>query len=114
MKGKSCDTFGPIGPWLVTTDEIPDPQDLHIWLDVNDHRYQDSNTKTMVFTVAHIVSYLSKFFTLHPGDVISTGTPSGVGLGLKPPTYLKVGDRMRLGIDGLGEQNQIVAMEKGY
>ncbi len=112
VKGKSCDTFGPIGPWLVTTDEIPDPQDLNIWLDVNDHRYQDSNTRNMVFTAARIVSYLSTFFTLHPGDVISTGTPAGVGLGLKPPVYLKAGDRMRLGVDGLGEQNQIVAAEK--
>ncbi len=113
VKGKSCDTFGPIGPWLVTTDEITDPQNLNIWLDVNDHRYQDSNTKTMIFTAARIVSYLSNFFTLYPGDVISTGTPAGVGLGLKPPTYLKAGDRMRLGIDGLGEQNQIVAAENG-
>ena len=114
VKGKSCDTFGPIGPWLVTTDEITDPQDLHIWLEVNGHRYQDSNTKTMVFSAAQIVSYLSGFFTLHPGDVISTGTPSGVGLGLKPPVYLKAGDRMRLGIDGLGEQNQVVAAEKNH
>lgn len=111
VKGKSCDTFGPIGPWLVTTDEITDPQNLHIWLEVNDHRYQDSSTKNMVFTAAHIVSYLSTFFTLYPGDIISTGTPAGVGLGLKPPTYLKAGDRLRLGIDGLGEQNQIVASE---
>jgi 2-keto-4-pentenoate hydratase/2-oxohepta-3-ene-1,7-dioic acid hydratase in catechol pathway len=113
VKGKSCDTFGPVGPWLVTTDEITDPQNLNIWLDVNDHRYQDSNTKTMIFSAAQIVSYLSNFFTLHPGDIISTGTPSGVGLGLKPPIYLKDGDRMRLGIDGLGEQNQIVVAEKG-
>ena len=112
VKGKSCDTFGPIGPWLVTTDKITDPQNLRIWLDVNDHRYQDSSTKNMVFPASHIVSYLSTFFTLHPGDVISTGTPAGVGLGLKPPTYLKAGDRMRLGIDGLGEQNQIVACEE--
>jgi 2-keto-4-pentenoate hydratase/2-oxohepta-3-ene-1,7-dioic acid hydratase in catechol pathway len=113
VKGKSCDTFGPVGPWLVTTDEITNPQNLNIWLDVNDHRYQDSNTKTMIFSAAQIVSYLSNFFTLHPGDIISTGTPSGVGLGLKPPIYLKDGDRMRLGIDGLGEQNQIVVAEKG-
>ena len=112
VKGKSCDTFGPIGPWLVTPDEVTDPQNLSLWLDVNDHRYQDSSTRNMVFTAAHIVSYLSTFFTLHPGDVISTGTPAGVGLGLKPPTYLKAGDRMRLGIDGLGEQNQIVAAEE--
>ena len=113
VKGKSCDTFGPIGPWLVTPDEIPEPQNLSIWLEVNGHRYQDSNTRNMVFTAAHIVSYLSTFFTLHPGDVISTGTPAGVGLGLKPPVYLKAGDRMRLGIDGLGEQNQTVAAEEG-
>ena len=113
VKGKSCDTFGHVGPWQVTTVEITDPQDLNIWLDVNDHRYQDSNTKTMIFSAAQIVSYLSNFFTLHPGDIISTGTPSGVGLGLKPPTYLKDGDRMRLGIDGLGEQNQVVVAEKG-
>jgi len=110
-KGKSCDTFGPIGPWLVTTDEIGDPQDLGIWLEVNGHRYQNGNTSTMVFTAAFIVSYLSRFFTLHPGDVISTGTPPGVGLGLNPPTYLKAGDKIRLGIDGLGEQNQMVVAE---
>jgi len=110
-KGKSCDTFGPIGPWLVTTNEIGDPQDLGIWLEVNGHRYQNGNTSTMVFTAAFIVSYLSRFFTLHPGDVISTGTPPGVGLGLNPPTYLKAGDKIRLGIDGLGEQNQMVVAE---
>jgi len=110
-KGKSCDTFGPIGPWLVTADEVGDPQDLGIWLEVNGHRYQDGNTSTMVFTAAFIISYLSRFFTLHAGDVISTGTPPGVGLGLNPPTYLKAGDRIRLGIDGLGEQNQLVVAE---
>jgi len=110
-KGKSCDTFGPIGPWLVTTDEVGDPQDLGIWLEVNGHRYQDGNTSTMVFTAGFIVSYLSRFFTLHAGDVISTGTPPGVGLGLNPPTYLKAGDKIRLGIDGLGEQNQMVVAE---
>ncbi len=112
VKGKSCDTFGPIGPWLVTTDEITDPQNLGIWLEVNGYRYQNGNTSTMVFTAAHIVSYLSNFFTLYPGDVISTGTPPGVGLGLDPPTYLKAGDKIRLGIDGLGEQNQVVVAEE--
>ncbi|MDH5356253.1 MAG: fumarylacetoacetate hydrolase family protein [Gammaproteobacteria bacterium] len=106
VKGKSSDNFGPTGPWLVTRDEIPDPQNLGIWLEVNGERLQNSTTANMVFTVAHLVSYLSRFFTLHPGDVISTGTPPGVGLGFKPPRYLKVGDTMRLGIDGLGEQNQ--------
>jgi 2-keto-4-pentenoate hydratase/2-oxohepta-3-ene-1,7-dioic acid hydratase in catechol pathway len=111
VKGKSCDTFGPTGPWLVTTDEIQNPQNLGIWLEVNGHRYQNGNTSTMVFTVAHIVSYLSNFFTLHPGDVISTGTPPGVGLGLNPPVYLKSGDKIRLGIDGLGEQNQTVVSD---
>jgi len=110
-KGKSCDTFGPIGPWLVTTDEVGDPQNLGIWLEVNGHRYQDGNTSTMVFTAAFIVSYLSRFFTLHPGDVISTGTPPGVGLGQNPPTYLKAGDKIRSSIDGLGEQNQRVVAE---
>ncbi len=110
-KGKSCDTFGPIGPWLVTTDEIPDPQALDIWLEVNGNRYQNGNTKTMVFTVAHIVSYLSNFFTLHPGDVISTGTPPGVGLGMTPPVYLKAGDVVHLGIEGLGEQTQNAVTE---
>ena len=112
VKGKSCDSFGPTGPWLVTRDEIADPQDLGLWLEVNGHRYQNGNTNTMIFTVAHIVSYLSKFFTLYPGDVISTGTPPGVGLGLNPPTYLKVGDMVYLGIDGLGVQTQNVVAEK--
>ncbi len=108
-KGKGCDTFGPIGPWLVTADEVPDPQNLDMWLEVNDHRYQSGNTKTMVFGVAHLVSYISRFMTLHPGDIISTGTPPGVGLGQKPdPVYLKPGDSMRLGIAGLGEQRQTV------
>jgi 2-keto-4-pentenoate hydratase/2-oxohepta-3-ene-1,7-dioic acid hydratase in catechol pathway len=105
-KGKGCDTFGPIGPWLVTTDEIPDPQALKLWLDVDGKRYQNGTTETMVFTVAHIVSYLSRFMSLQPGDVISTGTPPGVGLGQKPPVYLKPGQTMRLGIEGLGEQQQ--------
>jgi 2-keto-4-pentenoate hydratase/2-oxohepta-3-ene-1,7-dioic acid hydratase in catechol pathway len=106
VKGKSYDTFGPIGPWLVTRDEVPDPENLHLWLEVDGKRYQDGNTRTMVFGVAHIVSYLSQFFTLLPGDVISTGTPPGVGLGQKPPVYLRAGQVMRLGIDGLGEQRQ--------
>jgi 2-keto-4-pentenoate hydratase/2-oxohepta-3-ene-1,7-dioic acid hydratase in catechol pathway len=108
-KGKGCDTFGPVGPWLVTTDEVPDPQNLDMWLEVNGKRYQTGNTRTMVFTVAHLVSYISRFMTLQPGDVISTGTPPGVGLGQKPdPVYLEPGDRMRLGIEGLGEQEQTV------
>ncbi len=106
VKGKSHDTFGPIGPWLVTRDEVPDPQNLHLWLEVDGKRHQDGNTRTMVFGVAQIVSYLSQFFTLMPGDVISTGTPPGVGLGHKPPVYLRAGQVMRLGIDGLGEQRQ--------
>lgn len=108
VKGKSCDTFGPIGPWLVTADEIADPQKLRLWLEVNGHRYQDSNTADMVFGVAKLVSYISRYMTLMPGDVISTGTPSGVGLGLKPPTYLRPGDVIELGIDGLGRQRQRV------
>ncbi|MFV2093144.1 MAG: fumarylacetoacetate hydrolase family protein, partial [Hyphomicrobiales bacterium] len=108
-KGKSADTFGPIGPWLVTADEIDDPQNLAMWLDVNGKRMQSGSTATMVFGVAHIVSYLSQFMSLQPGDVISTGTPPGVGMGIKPhPVYLKVGDRISLGIDGLGEQHQNV------
>jgi 2-keto-4-pentenoate hydratase/2-oxohepta-3-ene-1,7-dioic acid hydratase in catechol pathway len=108
-KGKGCDTFGPVGPWLVTTDEVPDPQNLDMWLEVNGKRYQTGNTRTMVFSVAELVSYISSFMTLQPGDVISTGTPPGVGLGQKPdPVYLKPGDRMRLGIAGLGEQEQTV------
>ncbi len=105
-KGKGCDTFGPLGPWLVTADEIPDPQQLGLWLEVDGHRYQDGNTRTMVFGVAQIVSYLSRFMSLQPGDVISTGTPPGVGLGQKPPVFLKPGQTMRLGIDGLGVQTQ--------
>jgi 2,4-didehydro-3-deoxy-L-rhamnonate hydrolase len=108
-KGKGCDTFGPVGPWLVTADEVPDPQNLGMWLEVNGKRYQSGNTRTMVFTVAHLVSYISRFMTLNPGDVISTGTPPGVGLGQTPdPVYLKPGDEIRLGIDGLGEQRQRV------
>ena len=108
-KGKGCDPFGPIGPWLVTADEVSDPQNLDMWLEVNGRRFQSGNTKTMVFGVAHLVSYISRFMTLYPGDIISTGTPPGVGLGHKPePLYLKPGDTMRLGITGLGEQNQTV------
>ncbi|MDF1585097.1 fumarylacetoacetate hydrolase family protein [Marinimicrococcus flavescens] len=106
-KGKSCDTFGPVGPWLVTKDEVADPQDLHMWLEVDGKRYQDGTTKTMVYNVPFLVSYLSQFFTLHPGDVISTGTPPGVGSGIKPnPVFLKAGQTVRLGIAGLGEQTQ--------
>ena len=105
-KGKSCDTFGPIGPYLVTKDEVPDPQDLSMTLDVNGQRMQDGSTKTMIFSVNHIVHYLSQFMSLNPGDVIATGTPPGVGLGMKPPMFLKSGDTMKLSIQGLGEQNQ--------
>lgn len=105
-KGKGCDTFGPIGPWLVTADEVPDPQSLRMWLEVDGHRYQDGSTSTMVFGVRFLVSYLSRFMSLQPGDVISTGTPPGVGLGQKPPVYLQAGQTMRLGIEGLGEQRQ--------
>ena len=108
-KGKGCDTFGPIGPWLVTADEVADPQDLGMWLEVDGHRYQNGSTRTMVFGVRHLVHYVSQFMTLHPGDVISTGTPPGVGMGQKPaPIYLKGGEVMRLGIEGLGEQTQRV------
>ena len=108
-KGKSCDTFGPTGPWLVTRDEVPDPQSLGMWLDVNGERRQTGNTATMIFTVAQCISHLSHLFTLHPGDVISTGTPPGVGLGMKPePVFLRAGDVMELGIDGLGSQRQEV------
>jgi 2-keto-4-pentenoate hydratase/2-oxohepta-3-ene-1,7-dioic acid hydratase (catechol pathway) len=107
-KGKGCDTFGPTGPWLVTKDEIKDPHNLNIWLEVDGHRYQNGNTSTMIFDIPTIVSYLSQFMSLQAGDVISTGTPPGVGLGQKPPVYLKVGQVMRLGIDGLGEQQQKV------
>ena len=106
-KGKSCDTFGPTGPWMVTRDEIPDPQNLKMTLDVNGKRYQDGSTNTMIFGVKFLVHYLSQFFTLHPGDVISTGTPPGVGLGVKPnPVFLKIGDEMHLSIEGLDEQHQ--------
>jgi 2-keto-4-pentenoate hydratase/2-oxohepta-3-ene-1,7-dioic acid hydratase in catechol pathway len=105
-KGKSCDTFGPIGPFMATSDEVSDPQNLSMWLDVNGHRYQDGSTKTMVYGVAFLVSYLSQFMTLQPGDVISTGTPPGVGLGQNPEIFLKPGDVVELGIEGLGEQRQ--------
>ncbi len=113
-KGKGCDTFGPLGPWLVTTDEIKDPQKLALWLDVNGERRQRGNTSTMIFNVAKLVSDVSCYMTLLPGDVITTGTPPGVGLGMKPPQYLKTGDVITLGIDGLGEQKQkVVAFKKG-
>ena len=111
-KGKSCDTFGPIGPWLVTADEIADPQRLAMWLDVNGVRRQTGNTKTMIFGAAKLIAYLSKIMTLNPGDVISTGTPPGVGMGQKPPVFLKKGDVMSLGIDGLGRQSQNVVAWK--
>ena len=107
-KGKSCDNFGQIGPWLVTRDEVADPQNLPMWLTVNGRKMQNGSTATMVYGVAHLVSYLSQFMTLHPGDVISTGTPPGVGLGMKPPTFLKPGDVVELGIAGLGQQRQNV------
>ena len=110
-KGKGCDTFGPIGPWLVTADEIADPQNLDLWLEVDGKRYQDGNTRTMIFGVAHIISYLSRFMSLQPGDVISTGTPPGVGMGQNPQVYLRPGQTMRLGIAGLGEQCQITTGE---
>ena len=108
VKGKSADTFAPFGPWMVTRDEIPDPQDLHIWLEVDGKRFQDGSTRTMIFPVAHLVSYVSRYMTLEPGDIIPTGTPPGVGLGQKPPVFLRPGNVMRLGIDGLGEQQQTV------
>ncbi|MEQ1900531.1 MAG: fumarylacetoacetate hydrolase family protein [Devosia sp.] len=108
-KGKGCDTFGPIGPWLVTADEVPDPQNLKMWLEVDGHRYQDGSTRTMIFGVKHVVSYVSQFMSLQPGDIISTGTPPGVGMGIKPePVWLKPGNVMKLGVEGLGEQQQKV------
>lgn len=107
-KGKGFDTFGPLGPWLVTQDEIPDPHALHLWLEVDGHRYQDGNTRTLVFSVPQLIAYLSRCMSLQPGDVISTGTPPGVGLGIKPdPVFLRPGQTMRLGIEGLGEQRQV-------
>jgi len=108
VKGKSADTFGPIGPWLVTPDEVPEWNNLGMWLDVDGHRYQDGSTRTMIFGVPHLISYLSRFMSLQSGDVITTGTPPGVGHGKKPPVYLRAGDEMRLGVEGLGEQRQRV------
>lgn len=110
-KGKSCDTFGPIGPWLVTKDDVPDPQALSMWLTVNGENMQEGSSQTMVYDVAFLVSYLSQFMSLHPGDIISTGTPPGVGMGMKPPRYLKPGDVVELGIHGLGTQRQIFAAD---
>jgi 2-keto-4-pentenoate hydratase/2-oxohepta-3-ene-1,7-dioic acid hydratase in catechol pathway len=116
-KGKGCDTFGPIGPWMVTKDEVPNPQKLHMWLDLNGKRMQDGNTKTMIFGVTKLVSYVSQFMTLNPGDVITTGTPPGVGAGIKvngksAPVFLKRGDKVSLGIEGLGEQSQKIVAFK--
>jgi 2,4-diketo-3-deoxy-L-fuconate hydrolase len=111
-KGKGCDTFGPVGPWLVTKDEIPNPQRLGMWLDINGERRQTGNTRTMIFSVAKIVSYLSRFMTLMPGDIIATGTPPGVGMGMKPQQFLAPGDEMHLSIEGLGEQRQKVVRYK--
>ena len=111
-KGKGCDTFGPLGPWLVTRDEVADPQNLNMWLDVNGRRMQTGSTRTMIFSVAKIVSYVSQFMTLEPGDVLTTGTPPGVAMGMKPPVYLKAGDEMALGVEGLGEQRQVVVAFK--
>ena len=108
IKGKSCDTFAPIGPWMVTKDEVPDPQNLKMWLDVDDLRRQDGSTATMIFGVTTLVSYISRFMSLQPGDIIPTGTPPGVGLGLKPPVFLKPGQTIKLGIEGLGSQTQKV------
>jgi 2-keto-4-pentenoate hydratase/2-oxohepta-3-ene-1,7-dioic acid hydratase in catechol pathway len=110
-KGKSADTFGPIGPWLVTSDEISDPQALDMWLEIDGHRFQQGNTKMMVFGVARLISYLSQYMSLQPGDIISTGTPPGVGMAQKPPIYLKAGNKIRLEIGGLGQQNQMVIAE---
>jgi 2-keto-4-pentenoate hydratase/2-oxohepta-3-ene-1,7-dioic acid hydratase in catechol pathway len=111
VKGKSADTFGPIGPWLVTADEVPDPQNLKMWLAVDGHTYQNGSTRTMIFGVRQLVSYLSRFMSLQPGDIISTGTPPGVGMGQRPPVFLKAENQMRLGIEGLGEQYQGVVAE---
>ena len=106
-KGKSCDTFGPVGPWLVTRDEVPDPQNLSLWLDVDGHRYQNGTTQTMIFGVAFVIHYLSQIMSLQPGDLIATGTPPGVGMGLKPPKFLIAGQRLQLGVEGLGEQDTV-------
>jgi len=113
VKGKSADTFGPIGPWLVTADEVVDPQNLRLWLEVDGHRYQNGSTSSMIFGVKYLVSYVSRFMSLQSGDIISTGTPPGVGMGQKPPVYLRSGNRIRLGIDGLGEQQQSVIAFSG-
>lgn len=112
-KGKSADSFGPIGPWLVTADEVPDPQNMSMFCDINGKRFQDGSTKTMVYGVRYLISYLSQFMSLQPGDIISTGTPPGVGMGQKPPLYLKDGDKIHLGIQGLGEQHQTARNYKG-
>lgn len=111
VKGKSADTFGPIGPWLVTPEEIPDPQNLDMWLEVDGHRYQNGSTKTMIFGVSYLISYVSRFMSLRTGDIISTGTPPGVGHGCKPPVYLRAGNRIQLGIQGLGQQTQKVVTD---
>jgi 2-keto-4-pentenoate hydratase/2-oxohepta-3-ene-1,7-dioic acid hydratase in catechol pathway len=108
VKGKSADSFGPIGPWMVTADEVPDPQNLGLWLEVNGRRYQKGSTSKMVFGVSYLVSFISRFMSLQPGDIISTGTPPGIGMGQTPPVYLQPGDRVRLGVDGLGEQRLFV------
>jgi 2,4-didehydro-3-deoxy-L-rhamnonate hydrolase len=112
VKGKSADSFGPVGPWLVTTEDVPKWNDLDMWLEVDGHRYQSGTTRTMVFGVPFLVSYLSRFMSLHPGDIISTGTPPGVGHGQKPPVYLREGNEVRLGIEGLGEQRQRVVADR--
>ena len=112
VKGKSADTFGPIGPWLVTADEVPDPQNLKMWLEVDGHRYQNGSTRTMIVGVRQLVSYISRFMSLQPGDIIATGTPPGVGMGQRPPVYLRAGNRVRLGIETLGEQNHSVVAER--
>ena len=111
VKGKSADTFGPIGPWLVTADEVPDPQNLKMWLEVDGHRYQNGSTRTMIVGVRQLVSYISRFMSLQPGDIIATGTPPGVGMGQRPPVYVRAGNRMRLGIERLGEQNHSVVAQ---
>jgi len=108
VKGKSADSFGPIGPWLVTADEVPDPQNLGLWLEVDGRKYQNGTTARMVFGVSYLVSFISRFMSLQPGDIISTGTPPGIGMGQTPPVYLQPGNRVRLGVDGLGEQSQFV------
>lgn len=108
MKGKSCPTFNPLGPWLATPDEVPDLEALRLWLDVNGEARQRGTTAEMIFDPLYLITYISQFLTLEPGDVVNTGTPPGVGLGANPPSYLRIGDRMTLGIDGLGEQEQIV------